>query len=81
MKQSNSPYSHALLDICRAHSLSQVDDELGDLLDVDDVFALLRVLLILDDLGASCDLKRLLLGHPLSVGGDIPEMWWCETGI
>lgn len=50
------PYSHALLDICGGYTLPEVDDELGDLLDVDDIFALLRVLFIGDDLGAAGDL-------------------------
>lgn len=77
----NSPDSHAFLDICRTHALAQVDNKLGDLLHVDDIFALVRVLLILNDLGATSYLQRLLLCHPLPVGGNIPKVWRCETGV
>lgn len=49
----NVPYSHAFLDICRTDSLPQIDDELCDLLDIDDIFVLLGVLLISNDLGTS----------------------------
>ncbi len=50
------PNSHALLDICRTNALTKLDDELGDLLDINDILALFRVFLILDDLGTSSDL-------------------------
>lgn len=50
------PDSHAFLNICRTHALSQVDNELGNLLHVDDMFALVRVLLVLDDLRAASHL-------------------------
>ena len=36
-----SPYSHALFDVCRGDPFTELYDELGDLLDVDDIFALL----------------------------------------
>jgi hypothetical protein len=74
-------HAHALFDICGRHALAEVDDKLGDLLDVDDIFALLGVLVVLYYLGASRDLKGLLFGHSLPVGGDVPEMWWCEAGV
>lgn len=75
------PDSHAFLDICRTHTLAQVDNELGDLLHVDHIFALVRVLLILNDLSAACYLQWLLLCHSLPVGGDIPKVWRCKTGV
>lgn len=75
------PDSHAFFDICRTHALPQVDNELGDLLHVDDIFALVRVLLILNDLGAASNLQRLLLCHPLPVGGNIPKVRRCKTGV
>lgn len=81
MQVMDVPDTHALLDIRRADALAQVDDELGDLLDVDDIFALFRILLVLYDLRTPCDLQRLLLLHALSVGGDIPEMRRRETRI
>ena len=81
LSSSNVPYPHALLNIRRTNSLSQVDDELGDLLDVDEVLALVRILLILDDLGTSCHLQRLFLLHALSIGCNIPEMRRGETSV
>ena len=39
----------------KCHLFSEVDDELGELLDVDDVLGILRV--SVDDLGATSDLK------------------------
>jgi hypothetical protein len=67
-----SPYSHTLLDICRTNPLTEIDDELGYLLDVDDIFTLLGILLILNDLRTPGDLQGLLLLHPLSVCSDVP---------
>lgn len=75
------PNAHAFLDISRTDALAQVDDKLGDLLDVDHVFALLRILLVLNDLRTSCNLQRLFLLHTLSVGGDVPEVRRRETGV
>jgi hypothetical protein len=75
------PYSHALFNICGRYTLAQFDDEFGDLLDVDDIFALLGVLLVLYYLGASGDLEWLFFLHSLPVGGNIPEMWWSESSV
>lgn len=55
----NIPNTHALLDIRRTDSLAQVDDELGNLLDVDDIFALFSVFAFLNDLGATRHLQWL----------------------
>jgi len=49
-------HPHALLDIRGRDALAEVDDKLGDLLDVDDIFALLGVLLVLYYLGAAGNL-------------------------
>ena len=50
------PDPHALLDICWADTFTQIYDELCDLLDVDDIFALLSILFIFDDLRTPSDL-------------------------
>ena len=66
------PNSHSLFNICRGHSFAELDDELGDLLDVDDIFALFGLFLVLYYLGAASDLEGVIFGHPLAVCGDIP---------
>lgn len=53
---SASPDSHALLDVSRGHLVAQVHHKLGELLDVDDVFRVLRVRI--DDLCASVEEKE-----------------------
>lgn len=75
------PNSHALFDICRTHSFPQVDDELGDLFDVDHIFALVGILLILDNFCTARHLERLLLCHTLAICGNVPKVWWCKTGV
>ena len=42
-------HSHALFNVCRCHRIGQVDDKLGKLFDIDDVFRIVRV--GIDDLG------------------------------
>lgn len=54
------PYSHAFFYVCRANPLTELDDEFGDLLDVDDIFALVRVFLVLYYLRTSRDLERVV---------------------
>src|ERR1700760_3627342 len=63
----NLPNSHAFFDISRADSFTQVHDKLGDLLDIDNVFALLGIFIILNDLRTPGDLERLFFLHPLSI--------------
>lgn len=46
-----SPDSHALLDVSRGHLVTQVHHKLGKLLDIDNIFGVLRV--CIDDLCAS----------------------------
>lgn len=48
---SDSPDSHALLNVSWSHLVAQVHHKLGKLFDVDDVFRILRV--CIDDLCAS----------------------------
>ena len=66
------PYSHAFLDICRANPLAEFDYEFGYLLDVDDIFALICIFLVLYYFGASGYLEGMVFRHPLPVGCDIP---------
>ncbi len=61
------PYSHALLYVRWSDLVTQADDELGNLLDVDDVLGVLWGVWV-DDLGAAGHLQRLLLLHHLLVG-------------
>lgn len=75
------PYSHTLLNICRRNTFTQVDNKLGDLLDIDNVFGLVRVIVALDDLRATRHLKRLFFRHPLLICSNIPKVRRSETGI
>ena len=50
------PDSHAFLNIRRTNSLAKLNHKFGYLLDVNNIFALLRVLLVLYYLGTPCDL-------------------------
>lgn len=75
------PDSHALLNICRADTFSQIDNELGNLLNVDHIFVLLWIFFVRNDLGAAGHLERLFLSHSLMIGENIPQVWWCETRI
>jgi hypothetical protein len=53
------------------HRASRVDGGGGSSLDGVDA----------DDLGAACDLERVLFIHALLVSRDVPEVGWGETGI
>ena len=75
------PYSHALFNIGGGDTLAELNDEFGNLLDVDDIFALVGVFLVLDDLGAAGDLEGVVFLHALSVGCYIPEVRRCETCV
>ena len=68
----SAPYSHALFNICRRHALAELNNELGDLFNVDDIFALIIVFFILDDLGTSGDLEGVVFLHPLPICRYIP---------
>lgn len=59
---SNAPDSHALLDVCRRHLISETDDKLGDLLDRDDILVRL--------------LGRRLLSHGLGERGGLSIGVW-----
>ncbi len=66
------PNAHALFNICRTDTLTEFDDELGDLLDVNDILALVRVLFILNDFGTPSDLEGMVFLHSLPVCCNIP---------
>jgi len=87
-EREDGPDAHALLDVGRRDAVSEGDDKLGDLLDVDDVLVLLvgvgllarrergrrRVLVELEDLCAARHLERVLLAHALLVGREVPQV-------
>ena len=73
--------AHAFFYIRRTDSLAELDDEFGDLFDVDDIFALVVVLLVLYYLGAAGDLERVVFGHSLAIGGNVPEVRGCEACV
>lgn len=50
------PNSHAFLNICRTDPLTELNHKFGYLLDVDNIFALLRILLVLYNLRTPCNL-------------------------
>lgn len=75
------PNPHALLDIGWTDALPQLNDEFGYLFDVDDIFAFVGILFILNDLCTSSDLQRMILLHSLSIGCDVPQMRRCQSGI
>lgn len=60
MQRLDLPYSHAFLDIGGRDTFTKIDDEFCYLLDVDDIFALLLIL-IGNDLCAAGDLEWLFL--------------------
>ena len=69
---SGLPNSHALFDICRGHAVAELDNEFGDLLDIDDIFTLFGLFLILNYLGTASDLEGVVFGHALPVCSNIP---------
>lgn len=71
-KGESVPYSHALFDVCGAHPLTELNNEFGYLLDVDDIFALFGVLLVLYYLRTPGYLEGVVFGHSLPVCCDVP---------
>ena len=59
--------------------VGEINDELGELLDIDDVLRVVRV--GVDDLCAPGHLQRLLGLQRLLVGGEVPQRWWGETRV
>lgn len=51
--------THALLNVCRCHRISKIDDKLCKLLDINDVLGIIRI--GIDDFCAACDLEWLLI--------------------
>mmetsp|Transcript_28844 Transcript_28844/g.47779 ORF Transcript_28844/g.47779 Transcript_28844/m.47779 type:complete len:215 (+) Transcript_28844:1014-1658(+) len=76
---SINAHPHALLDISRSNPITESDDELSDLFDVDHVLGVVSVWVY--DLCAASNLQRLLLLHHLLVGNQIPLRGRCKSGI
>lgn len=71
--------SHAFFDIGRCHRVGQIDDKLGELLHVDDVFGIICV--GVDNLCATSDLQGLFILEGLLVGREIPQCRRCQTSV